>query len=120
MPGVSYLKDRKKWIAGISQKHKRFIEELDAIDFRRILLNELIAEGRLEIHDLWAFNKRVEAVFAYRKAENVDAFNRKIQAYHSPAEPINPSAAVTYFLPAIEPIRPRSNTLWYRPSVPAI
>lgn len=120
VPGVSYLIGRKQWIAGLFGKKKRFMEELDAIDFRRILLNELITEGRLEIHDLWAFNKRVEAAFAHRKNENVDAFNHKVQAYHGPAEPINPSAAMTYFLPAIEPIRPRSNTLWYRPSVPAI
>jgi hypothetical protein len=120
VPGVNFNKRDRRWVGNIFGKGKYFQEEIDAIDFRRILLNELIAEKRLEIHDLWAFNKRVEAVFAHRKAENVDAFNHKIQAYHSPAEPINPSAAVTYFLPAIEPIRPRSNTLWYRPSVPAI
>jgi hypothetical protein len=120
VPGVNFNKRDRKWMGCVFRKSKYFQEELDAIDFRRILLNELVAEGRLEIHDLWAFDKRVEAVFAYRKAENVDAFNRKIQAYHSPAEPINPSAAVTYFLPAIEPIRPRSNTLWYRLAMPAI
>jgi hypothetical protein len=120
VPGVSWEKGSKRWQGCLFSKRKNFQEELDAIDFRRISLNELIDEKRLEIHDLWAFDKRVEAVFAYRKAENVDAFNRKIQAYHSPAEPINPSAAVTYFLPAIEPIRPRSNTLWYRLAMPAI
>jgi len=120
VPGVNFNKRDRRWVGYIFGKGKYFQEEIDAIDFRRTLLSEVIAEGRLEIHDLWAFNKRVEAVFAYRKAENVDAFNRKILAYHSPAKSINPSAAVTYFLPAIEPIRPRSNTLWYRLSMPAI
>lgn len=119
-PGVSWHKKDKSWRGKLFHISKRFLEELDAASFRRILLQEKIDSGHLEKHDLWAFDKRVEATLAYRQDNNVDAFNRPIQAYASPTAPIDPSTAVTYSLPPIEPIRPRFNTLWYRPSIPAV
>lgn len=120
VPGVRWCKLQKTWKSYLFEKKRSFREELDAIAYRRVLLRKHIAAGHLEEHDLWAFDKRVEVAFAYRRSNNVDAFNRPVQALAAPVEPINPSTSVTYFLPPIEPIRPRFNTLWYQPAMPAV
>lgn len=120
VPGVNFNFSRRRWESSLYSKYKRFLEEPDAITFRRALLKEEIDKGNLEKHDLWAFDKRVLSAFAYRKENNVDAFNRKIQAFTSPVAPISPSDSVTYFLPPVEPIQPRFNTLWYRPAMSVV
>lgn len=119
-PGVSWNKRSRIWRSVLLAKHKSFCDELDALTFRRVLLREFIANGQLEEHDLWAFDKRVEATLAYRKENNRDAFNRPTVAYSSLVEPINPIDSVTYFLPPVEPIQPRFNTLWYRPTMSVV
>lgn len=119
-PGISWDKRYKIWVSVVLSKRKCFCEELDAVAFRRVLLRKFIANGQLEEHDLWAFDKRVEVTLAYRRENNVDARNRPTQAYSSPVAPINPSDSVTYFLPPVEPIQPRFNTLWYRPAMSVV
>ncbi len=113
-PGIFYDKRKKRWLSNLDSKRLSFMEECDAIACRRILLQEAITKGDLEAHDLSAFDKRVEAAYAYRRANNIDAHGRKLD---QPAilAPIDPAANLVTPAASTRSIRAYGSTLWYRP-----
>jgi hypothetical protein len=113
-PGVKYVKERRCWVGTLVGKHNYFIEESDAISYRRLRLQEAITKGDLEPHDLWAFDKRVEAAYAYRRANNIDAHGRKLD-HPAILAPIDPAANLVNPATPTRPIRAYGSTLWYRP-----
>jgi hypothetical protein len=113
-PGVTYKTKVRRWVGQFDGKGFNLMEESDAIACRRILLQEAIAKGDLEIHDLWAFDKRVEAAYAYRRANNIDAHGRKLDRPHVLA-PIDPAANLVTPAAPTRSIRAYGSTLWYRP-----
>lgn len=77
IPGVIFFKRDSVWISMFNYRRKTFNSELAAISWRKYQIKKAIADGVFEQHDLWAFEKRIEAAMLYRKIENLDCHGRK-------------------------------------------